>query len=143
MKNHYHVYIASGFFTSEQIEEIEFIKGELSKRGLTFFSPKDEAIVEPNAETDWRQEVFAGNCLAIQRADMVIVNTNNKDMGTLFEAGYAYALNKPIIYVCFQLGPNGQLNLMLSESGVASCTTREQLCQALDGKKIYWEGLVE
>lgn len=143
MKKQYDFYIASGFFTKQQIEEVEFIKEELKKRGLSFFSPKDDSAVEDISNPENRKKVFSLNDEAIRRSKMMVVNTNNKDMGTLFEAGMAYALGKKIIYVCFQLGKNGQLNLMLSESGVAACTTREQFCEALDGKEFYWNGDIE
>lgn len=139
----YDFYIASGFFTPEQIEEIEFIKSELDKRGLTYFSPKDNCVCGNIALKEERQAVFKQNEEGIRNSSMMIVNTNNKDMGTLFESGCAYALGKKIIYVCFQLGKGGQLNLMLSESGVAACTTREEFIEALDGKSIYWDGKIE
>lgn len=139
----YDFYIASGFFTPQQIEEVEFIKSELDKRGFSYFSPKDDSAVEDINNPENRKKVFALNDEAIRNSRMMVVNTNNKDMGTLFESGMAYALGMKIIYVCFQLGPNGQLNLMLSESGVAACTTREQFCEALDGKEIYWNGDIE
>lgn len=139
----YDFYIASGFFTPQQIEEVEFIKSELNKRGLTYFSPKDDSAVSNINDPEMRKKVFGLNDLAIRQSRMMVVNTNNKDMGTLFESGMAYALEIPIIYVCFQLGPNGQLNLMLSESGKAACTTREQFCDALDGKEFYWNGEIE
>ena len=142
-KKKYDYYIASGFFTDQQIEEIEYIKAELDKRGLTYFSPKDNCVCGNIALKEERQNVFKQNEDGIRASKRMIVNTNNKDMGTLFESGVAYALNKEIIYVCFQLGPNGQLNLMLSESGIAACTTREQFEQALDGIGNYWSGEIE
>ena len=37
-------------------------------------------------------------------------------MGTIWEAGYAFGINKPIIYFAETLG-NGQFNLMLARSG--------------------------
>lgn len=142
-KTKYDFYIASGFFTEQQIEEVEFIKNELGKRGFTYFSPKDDSAVEDINNPENRKKVFKLNEDAIRASKKMIANTNNKDMGTLFEAGMAYALGMDIIYVCFQLGKDGQLNLMLSESGVAACTTKEQFCEALDGKTLYWDGDIE
>ena len=37
-------------------------------------------------------------------------------MGTIWEAGYAFGINKPIIYFAETLG-NNQFNLMLAQSG--------------------------
>ena len=46
--------------------------------------------------------------------------TNGKDMGTLFECGYAFANKIPLIY--FAEGLDGQFNLMLARSAVAVFT---------------------
>ena len=50
MKNHYHVYIASPFFNPEQLDRVERIKAILENNGLTYYSPKDEAVVAPDAD---------------------------------------------------------------------------------------------
>ncbi len=69
--------------------------------------------------------------------------TDGKDPGTIWEAGYAYAKNIPVIYVAFTLGKEGQFNLMLAESGKAACRTVDELKAAIDGKEIYFEGNIE
>jgi nucleoside 2-deoxyribosyltransferase len=57
----------------------------------------------------------------------MICNTRNKDMGSIFEAGYFHSLGKPIIYFCAGLPPGAQFNLMLAASGKAVCTSLNQL----------------
>ena len=57
----------------------------------------------------------------------MICNTRNKDMGSIFEAGYFHKLGKPIIYFCAGLPPGAQFNLMLAASGLSVCTSIDQL----------------
>ena len=57
----------------------------------------------------------------------MICNTRNKDMGSIFEAGYFHKLNKPIVYFCAGLPEGAKFNLMLAASGIAVCTSLKQL----------------
>ena len=71
--------------------------------------------------------VFSGNLHHIETADFVLVNTRDKDIGTIWESGYAYAHKKPIVYFCGGLPKGAKFNLMLARSGVKVCTNFEQL----------------
>jgi nucleoside 2-deoxyribosyltransferase len=62
---------------------------------------------------------FNQNLLAIRMSDFVVCSTEDKDVGSLIEAGFALALSKPIIYVNFTLGTKS-FNLMLSCSGLVA-----------------------
>ena len=62
----------------------------------------------------------------------MLVNTRDKDIGTIWEAGYAYACNKPIIYFCAGLPEGAKFNLMLARSGIKVCTSFAQLEDYLD-----------
>lgn len=145
------VYIASPFFNTTQIERVQFIKTVLDSLHISYYSPMDEAVVQPNDQSAWRTRVFQENCSAIDQAQLVIVVTDDKDMGTLFEAGYAYKAKKPILYFAETLGKN-QFNLMLAESGLCVAKTREQLVTYLHHvknrnflrlNKIAYEGEIE
>ena len=48
-------------------------------------------------------------------------------MGSIFEAGYFKALEKPIVYFCVGLPEGAAFNLMLAQSGVKVCTSTEAL----------------
>ena len=86
----------------------------------------------------------------MEECDWMICNTRNKDMGSIFEAGYFHKLGKPIIYFCAGLPPGAQFNLMLAASGLAVCTSIGQLgsylrdCQGT-GKLLpnRYEGAIE
>lgn len=123
----YKVYLASPFFKPEQIERIEFIENTLEENGYTVFSPRKEFVVKPDATSEDRKKGFQGNCNAIDNCDFVIAVTDGKDMGTIWEAGYAYSSGIPILYFAETLG-NNDFNLMLAESGeLGVCKSREEL----------------
>ena len=120
-------YIASGWFSPEWLEELEMIKTKLDNCGLEYFSPKDENLCSPDSTVNFQDEVFNGNIQGMEDCDWMICNTRNKDMGSIFEAGYMNSLGKPIVYFCDGLPPGAQFNLMLAASGVKVCRSLEEL----------------
>ena len=75
--------------------------------------------------------IFKGNVDAITGGDFVVCNTRDKDLGTIFEAGFSYASNVPIIY--YAEGLQGNFNLMLSRSGRAVATNIDELKEHVTG----------
>jgi len=128
-KMKYDFYLASGWFSPDQEAGRQTILDIANELGLTYFSPKDEIVCAPGATIEQQEKVFSGNIDAIKNSRFVVVNTAGKDMGTIFEAGASYVLNKPIIYLC--LGLKGNFNLMLSRSGAAVATTKDELREHL------------
>lgn len=120
------VYFASPWFTPEQEEREERLKAKLRELGFEVHSPKEEAVCGTFSDKETRQKIFNGNIFAIQDADIVFAITDGKDMGTIWEAGYAYGWNErqlavgyrpiKIVYYCETLG-DGKFNLMLAQSG--------------------------
>ena len=119
------IYIASPFFNEVQLNDVDDIKAILYELGLNFFSPKDENLANPDDDGDVLLSVFSRNIKEILVCDLMIANTRDKDMGTLFEAGYAYATHVPVIYYCN--GLKGNFNLMLAQSAVAVATNKTEL----------------
>ena len=120
-------YIASGWFSPEWLAELESLKASLDKNGFRYFSPKDEAVCEADAALDRQKAIFDGNVNAIRDCDWILCNTRNKDMGSIFEAGFAHSLGRPIVYFSAGLPPGAQFNLMLAQSGIAVCTSIDDL----------------
>lgn len=112
----YDFYFASPFFNPEQVEREERMIKHLRGLGFRVFSPKENCHLDAKASSKSREDVFRTNCEAINRSRAVFAVTDGKDMGTIWEAGYAYGINKPIIYFAETLGEN-KFNLMLAESG--------------------------
>ena len=132
-------YIAAPFFNEEQVTSVEKVKECLIQHGYTFFSPKDHNPINPTASYLEQKEGFDTNVMEISNASVIVAITDGKDMGTLFECGYAFASNIPIIYVAFSLGDN-PFNLMLAHSSYAVCKTIEDLVNALKNLKDKREG---
>lgn len=129
------VYIASPFFNPEQLERVEFIEKILVEHDIEYFSPRKDTYVKPDSNDAERKHAFDENLRGIIEADFIIAVTDGKDMGTIFEAGYAYGKNIPIVYFAETLGQN-QFNLMLAMSGISACKTREDLDMLLKRIKL-------
>ena len=112
----YDFYFASPFFNDEQVEREERMIRHLRDLGFLVFSPKESCHLDADADMDSREAVFKSNLEAIQKSKAVFAVTDGKDIGTIWEAGYAYGINKPVIYFAETLG-NNKFNLMLAQSG--------------------------
>ena len=121
----YDCYIASGWFNPQQAKDLENIKNTLDKLKVNYFSPKDEILCGPTATIEEQDDAFKANVETIDSCSFIILNTRGKDLGTIFEAGYSYATNVPIVYYCE--GLKGNFNLMLSRSGAAVATSVDEL----------------
>lgn len=125
-KKRYDFYLASPFFTNEQIEREEKVKNELRKSGFTVYAPREHGVVGSLADRFFVKNTFDSNVKAINDSKMVLSITDGKDMGTVWESGYAYANKIPIVYYAETLGEN-PFNIMLSESAIGICKNIEQL----------------
>lgn len=148
------VYFASPWFNSEQAEREERVKGKLRSLGFNVFSPKDNCNLSPISDEEIRKAVFDANVYNIETCDIMFVITDGKDMGTIWEAGFACGLNWlypanqiKIVYYCETLGPNGQFNLMLAQSGDIVVTKFEDLDKLpqliKDGEGLAYAGIIE
>ncbi len=144
------VYLASGWFSPEWLEEVENIKEIFDAYQVRYFSPKDENLCQPDAEGSVQDQIFEGNIKHLHESDWMICNTRNKDMGSIFEAGYMNSLGKPIVYFCDGLPAGAQFNLMLAASGIKVCRSLKELDQyvrrcVLEGTLLIerYEGEIE
>lgn len=136
MLDKYDFYLASPFFNDEQRERETYIKNILRKKGYKVYAPIEEGVVKLNEKEEELNRIFNSNIKAINLSDKVIVITDGKDIGTIWEAGYAYALNKSIIYFAETLG-NNPFNLMLAQSGIGIFKSRESFCNAVNKDDFY------
>ena len=109
------VYIAGPFFNARQNEILEAVKDILERQKLNYFSPKDDCMYEPGVTTP--QQILDSNIKALEKADLVIVVTDVKDPGTMFEAGWCYANKKDMIYIWLDRPEGAKFNLMLAPTG--------------------------
>jgi len=121
-------YIAGPRFTPEAMDIVETIKSMLFKMEQSFFSPKDDCLFDPKKMTP--SYVLDINIAALKATNYVIVITDGQDAGTLFEAGWCYAKDVPIIYVWLGGKPEDKFNIVLAASG-AVCRDFRQLENAI------------
>lgn len=131
------VYVASGWFDPEWDKELTEIRDTLLKYDLDVFVPRDFFVCPPDASKETQIATYNSNIEHLKKADFLVANTRNKDMGTIFECGYFRAWSdvlqslgfpsKPIIYFASCLPKGAQFNLMLSRSGIKVCTSIKEL----------------
>ena len=148
------IYFASPFFNEEQVEREERLKTKLRELGFDVWSPKEEFFCKPDEDAETRKKVFEGNCSNIKSSDIVFVVTDGKDIGTIWEAGYAYGCKEfvdgrpiTIVYYCETLPAGGKFNLMLAQSGDIIITDFADLDKLPDliqtGGKMEYVGKIE
>lgn len=133
------VYLASGWFTPAQEKARLEMLNTISKDHFVF-SPKDDNLGTEDSDFS---SIFQANIREIENCDIMVASTIDKDMGTLFECGVAYAKGIPIVY--YAPGLSGPFNLMLAESAVSVCTTQPSLHVAsqLDFPAKQYSGEIE
>jgi len=107
-------YLASPFFTQEQRNVLEQLERHSEHHGIDFFSPRLECYCPPDAPEQQRSDTFNMNCEGIISSDFVLARIDDFDPGTVWEIGYAFAMEK-FVYA-FTTVPGRGLNLMLSKS---------------------------
>lgn len=123
---HFDFYFASPFFTEEQIEREERLINHLRTHGFNVFSPRENILLDRDASHSDRLKCFRENIEAIKSSDAVFAVTDCKDVGTIWEAGYAYGIGKPVLYYAETLG-EGKFNVMLAQSGMVCFQSQDEL----------------
>lgn len=125
----YDFYLASPFFKDTQIQREEAVKNALRNEGYTVYSPRENGVLAPDAADEVRTKIFKENCEAIQKSHRILAITDEKDIGTIWEAGYAYGIGKEVVYYAETLGDN-PFNVMLGKSGIGIFTKYNDLVEA-------------
>ena len=107
------VYIASPFFTEEELQNVYMTEEILSRRGFEVLSPRfymDDSL--PYGSEKWATSIFKQDVKAINKSDFVVALYYGmySDSGTAWEIGYCYGIHKPLLVVCIAGGMD--LNLM-------------------------------
>lgn len=125
----YDFYLASPFFKDSQIQREEAVKNALRNEEYTVYSPRENGVLTPDATDEVRTKIFKENCEAIQKSHRILAITDEKDIGTIWEAGYAYGIGKEVVYYAETLG-NNPFNVMLGKSGIGIFTKYNDLVDA-------------
>lgn len=138
------VYLASPWFNPAQkqrmlevlgiLREWEDLPGQSNRK---VYAPYEELVCPPDAGPEQRKKVYESNLEAIAASSMIVAITDEKDIGTIYELGYAAALRDygneygfrddgpVLVAVALTLG-NRPFNLMLAEGMDAVCTSLDQ-----------------
>lgn len=85
------VYLAGPFFTMAQLWLIEEARRCLTDAGMNVFSPFHEIGPGP------AEEIGPADIVALNECDAVFAVLDGLDSGTIFEIGYARAVDKPVV----------------------------------------------
>lgn len=136
------IYLAGGWFTKEQEKQHTEMYEFLKSVGFEVFNPRLEGEVIKGVTTNERmRKILIGNIECIKNADALVVLYDFRDVGTIWEAGYAYACKKPIFYFA-EFNGNKPFNLMLAKTGHYATNHHELFIQltslnALKFKDVY------
>lgn len=132
-------YVAGPFFSEGQLKKMERVEAVLAEfSSLELFKPRNAKAAakklnksigagkDPSADT--RTAVFRDNVVNIDDAELMVAVTDDRDIGTTWEMGYAYAKGIPTI--TFTDEGWGQ-NLMVAESILAHTKGLDQLRRAV------------
>lgn len=131
------VYLAAPFFTPEQLSFVEKLEDMIATKGYSLFSPRlgsnakimNEMFKRKQQPTaDLRLKVFTDNWVNIDDADLIVAFIDDFDVGVMWEIGYAFARQVPIVTVT---NHNYGCNLMLAESIIGHAKSLESLCDIL------------
>jgi nucleoside 2-deoxyribosyltransferase len=123
------IYLAAGWFSEKQAAHRDIVRSVLKELKLPHYSPQhDGKKLSINNSLD----VYNENIEMISKAPLLIASTCEKDMGTLFECGYAASLNVPIVYVWLGALPGQRFNLMLAKTASAVVETKTALYKYLE-----------
>ena len=127
------VYIAAPFFNPVQLAKVQNIEHALN--GVcAYHSPRSVSVLQDIPEEDRREHIirtFVNNIDRLDWCTHMVAVIDDRDIGTLWEMGYAYA--KGVIITSYS-GSGYGLNVMLSESVIYHCINIEQIVPALRGE---------
>lgn len=104
------IYLAAPFFTPAELWMVNEARTCLQQSGISVFSPFHDVGMNGTSES-----IATADIGALESADCVLAIVDGWDPGTIFEIGYARALNIPVVVVC--TSQNSQRLLMLEGSG--------------------------
>jgi nucleoside 2-deoxyribosyltransferase len=130
------VYIAAPFFNEEQLKTVKFLEDMLNVNGIEFFSPRSEGTLNqmsPEERKEKMGDVFESNIGHMDWCTHAVAVIDGYDKGVLFEMGYLYATDKPI--VSYTNNYQG-INVMLNEAIECHCEGVVDVISALNGDCI-------
>lgn len=127
------VYIAGPFFNDDQVKVIQRIEMLLKDKGINYFSPRSEGVLLDLNEVDRqaaKHDIYLKNVEMICECDHMIAVIDDRDIGTIWEMGYATALQIPVTTMS---NKDYGLNVMLAESVKAhTLSVADAVCSVIN-----------
>ena len=111
-----YIYLAGPFFKPHEVEAISKIEKELTDKEILFYSPRWEGVLITQSEEEKqanKKRIYDRNVEMISGASKVLAIIDDRDIGTIWEMGFATGLKIPVITISSQ---SYGLNVMLAES---------------------------
>lgn len=113
----YDVYIASGWFNERERKALNMVRAICTAFDMNAYDPeRNSPQIGQNPTDEERKANFDANLNAIKHSMFVIASTEGKDMGTIWECGYASANGIPVFGFAPFLPDGAAFNLMLANS---------------------------
>lgn len=125
------IYIGAPFFTPKQLKLVQDIENVLKRNRILYYSPRSEGVLINLTEKERakeKQRIYKTNIDNIDDCSMMIAVIDDRDIGTIWEMGYATSAGKPIISLSNQ---DYGLNVMLAESVQAHVKNLEEMLLAI------------
>lgn len=124
------IYLAAPFFNDNQrhlVSELEKFIEKNKPEGWSVYSPsRDAFVISPDSPEEEKEKAFDMNYEVIEDCGLMIAVVDDRDMGTVWEMGAAYALKVPVITVsAFNYG----VNLMLAFSTIGHVNVPDSVYQ--------------
>lgn len=126
------IYLAGPFFNEKQLNNMKTLEDLCKLHNINGISPRKFMVLKPRAPLSDREKVFKENVRAIDTSNLVLACVDDKDTGTAWEMGYAYAMRKPV--VAYTWGES--VNVMLAQSCAGFLTGFEQIKKFLEGRRL-------
>lgn len=110
------IYLASPFFSHEEVVIYRQVIEDLRRAGYDVYVPQEHTIegAWEMSNREWARRVFEEDVIALSESECVMVLNFGmySDSGTAWEAGYAYAIGTHVIHVLCG-GENATYSLMM------------------------------
>ena len=133
------IYIASPFFNEEQVSFVETIEKALNAASIAHYSPRSEGILLNQTEEEKqknKRHIYKININMISACSKVLAVIDDRDIGTIWEMGYATGKEIPVITIS---NSSYGLNVMLAESVQAHTIRIEDAIKAIKNNRFRGE----
>ena len=130
------IYIAAPFFTQTQLIAVEMVENIIRKHGMAFYSPRLDGVLmtmTPEQRLANAPKTFKRNCVQIANAASVLAILDERDSGTTWELGFAYAVRRYTLnshsfrIFGYRNNPAPTMNIMLRQCLDAFVESPDQL----------------